>query len=337
MTFLVGAASDHTRSIRSTTYSRMEITQFLCGLFILIVITGIFGNGVTIFTFLKSATLRVPQNIFIVNLALCDSLFIAAYIPFIAKALNEDWDPSEFGCNLMAFLLFLSSGTSIVCMGFLALSRYVIIVRKSLRKWFEWKYTLPLAIICWLYTFIFFIGVFTKNARVVFYPNLHGCMVDYSYNLGYTITLACGMFFPMSTLILIFYWRIYKVFRDAKKKVNSHMGNDSHQSLSQKHLREEFVLALQLFIIFVLFEVSLAPGIITIVFFDSTGSKLSGNTYIVIEMLTIINSAANPYLYLVFHKTFRAKLFKMIRLQSETDSHSTDSKIRTLTSVIPTR
>lgn len=305
----------------------MGATQILGGLFIVITIFGLIGNGVTIFVFFKSRVLRVPQNIFIINLSLCDSLFILSFVPFIVKALTAEWHPSPVGCVTMATLLFFSSATSMICMGFLAFSRFIIIVKKSMKKWFQWKYTILLAIFCWVISLIFFIAVLTKHARIVFYPNMHGCMVDYSYNLAFTLSLMFGIFLPASSLIVFFYWRIYKEFREAKNKVGSHLNHDAHQSSTQRRRREEFLFTLQLFIIFILFEVSLAPPVLTVVFIDQTGTKISGNLYVILEMLATINSVANPYLYLIFHRTFRAKLISMIRKPKATAQvHTIDSQ-----------
>lgn len=308
----------------------MEATPILGALFVALVVLGLVGNGVTIFVFFKSKILRVPQNIFIINLSLCESLFISSFVPFIVKAIRTEWHPTPFGCIAMATIIFVSSMLSIVCMAFLAFSRFIIIVKRSMKKWFQWKYTIPLAISCWVITLIFLIPILTNHARIVFYPNMHGCMLDFSYNPVFTLSMTFGVFLPVNCLIAFFYWKIYREYKRAQAKVRAHMNHDTHRNSTRRHHREEFLLTLQLFIIFILFEVSLTPPSITMVLIDRTATKLSGNLYIILEMLAAVNAVAHPYLYLIFYTTFRAELLRLIKNPNritEVDHKDTDHSV----------
>jgi hypothetical protein len=119
------------------------------------------------------------------------------------------------------------------------------------------------------------------------------------------------MFLPANVFILVVYWMIYLEFRRTASRVAAHGAASSESTPPRRHA--EFVLALQLFLIFIFFNVSLAPPILAVTVFDRRGTKLSTEVYILLETLCILNSVANPFMYLIFHKRFRCSLCTFLR------------------------
>ncbi|ELU08914.1 hypothetical protein CAPTEDRAFT_127295 [Capitella teleta] len=285
-------------------------TVALCVAFSLTIFIGVVGNTVVASVFMAFKTLRRPANIFIVNMSICNSLFMLSFVPYICKAmLGESWIISHSECQAIATHQFLSSGASIICMAQLAFIRYVAILRREWMKHFHYKVTIPLAGVSWLWMFIFLSPMPTKYMRVTFYPNMHGCIVDYSYNITYTVFVVIGIFLPTSILILVFYWKIFKEFRLSTSRVSNHQDGDQ----SSRPRKGEFFFALQLFVIFVLFQVSLLPPVLIVTIFDPTATRLSGDKYLVVEILVILHATISPYLFFVFHKPFRGSFVQKLR------------------------
>ena len=71
---------------------------------LLVGITGLLGNGLVIYTFCRSRSLRTPGNAFVVNLAVADFLMSLKQSPvFFAASLHHRWVFGERACELYAF------------------------------------------------------------------------------------------------------------------------------------------------------------------------------------------------------------------------------------------
>ena len=268
-------------------------TVILCVIFILIIVLGLFGNMITILVFTKTERL----------------LGYRYY--------------GDIGCIVMATVFVLSCGTSVISLSSLALSQYVIIVQTKFKHMLKWKFTISLVACSWLYVGTFFALTFTKHARITYYPNMHGCLVDYAFNVNYSACLFFLIFMPQTIFTVLLYWKIYQKFRTSRSQVRAHVSDDSQISRSQE--KDEFYFALQLFIIFVMFQASQTP-IVTVVFFiDPNGTRLSGTVYLILEILSMVNSAANPLLYCVFHRVFNKEVRKLFCLVVSDDSLSLQS------------
>ncbi|ELT97639.1 hypothetical protein CAPTEDRAFT_130656, partial [Capitella teleta] len=131
----------------------------LCAVFSVVIATGLLGNIIIILVFMAAKSLRRPANVFIINLALNDILFMLSFTPFVSKALRqESWKITEHECLAMASCLFLASGSSVLCMGQLAVSRYIAIIRRNLLKYVNFYTTIPVAASSWLLTLPFYVA-----------------------------------------------------------------------------------------------------------------------------------------------------------------------------------
>jgi len=90
-----------------------------------------FGNGLVIYIFLSTKTLRTASNIFIVNLAFSDLMMMTTQaLPVGINAFASDsWIWSSFGCKLYACLGGIFGTNSLLSMVVIGYDRYNIIVK----------------------------------------------------------------------------------------------------------------------------------------------------------------------------------------------------------------
>merc|ERR1711973_1005806 len=89
------------------------------------------GNGLVIFIFLKTKSLRTPINMFVVNLALSDCVMMSTMgLPVTINAFTQRyWMWGVFGCQLYAFVGAVCGTVSILTMVVIGYDRYNVIVK----------------------------------------------------------------------------------------------------------------------------------------------------------------------------------------------------------------
>ena len=99
--------------------------------FLFLTFVCLFGNGLVIYVFLSTKSLRTPTNMFIVNLAVSDSgiMFSQGPLMFI-NAFNSDfWMWGPFICKLYGCLGGIFGTVSIMTMVVIGYDRYNVIVK----------------------------------------------------------------------------------------------------------------------------------------------------------------------------------------------------------------
>ncbi|XP_072029901.1 G-protein coupled receptor moody-like [Amphiura filiformis] len=93
-------------------------------------ILGIIGNSLVILSVYVSKKLRTVTNAFVVNLSIAD-LITSLMIPWNVTILlsHEEYPIKDWGCGVVAGLLFTCIGTSLFTLSFIALNRLILITR----------------------------------------------------------------------------------------------------------------------------------------------------------------------------------------------------------------
>ena len=128
-------------------------------IFLILIVLGIFGNLLVIWTVLANKTMRTSNNLFILNLAISDLTLCIFSIPFNAyKTLRHDWIFGEFLCGLTPFFQASNVFVSSMSITAIALDRFVHIVcamkvRKS-HSLFQSYGAIGILIFIWLMAFL---------------------------------------------------------------------------------------------------------------------------------------------------------------------------------------
>jgi r-opsin len=90
----------------------------------------ILGNGMVVYIFSSTKTLRTPSNLLVVNLAFSDFLMMFCMAPpMIVNCYNETWVFGPLMCEVYGMLGSLFGCTSIWTMTVIAFDRYNVIVK----------------------------------------------------------------------------------------------------------------------------------------------------------------------------------------------------------------
>ncbi|XP_043288003.1 rhodopsin, long-wavelength-like isoform X2 [Venturia canescens] len=97
---------------------------------IVIGILGWTGNGMVVYIFLVTPSLRTPSNLLVVNLAFSDFLMmIMMSPPMVINCWFETWVLGPLMCDIYAMIGSLCGGASIWTMTMIAYDRYNVIVK----------------------------------------------------------------------------------------------------------------------------------------------------------------------------------------------------------------
>lgn len=204
-------------------------------LFLYMIIIGIVswcGNGVVIYIFTTTKSLRTPANLLIINLAFSDFSMMIVNTPIMAINLYfETWILGPGMCDAYAAVASAVGCGSIWSMCMIALDRYNVIVLGMAGRPMTIKLALMKIAFIWTMALFWTLAPMFGWNRYVPEGNLTSCGIDYlqrdwnhrSYLILYTI---CVYYTPLF-LICYSYWYIIaavsaheKAMREQAKKMN---------------------------------------------------------------------------------------------------------------------
>ena len=261
---------------------------------------GIANSSIIIYMFLSRASLRTPSNLFIVNLAIADGSYQLSVImtPISMMFYGGRMFYGKLECQVSAIFITVTGGASLLAMCLIAISRYIAIVHPQKKHIMTWRRCIFLCTWPWIHVTILMIPSLTGWGRMGWHPASWTCLFDWSYNVLYNFVIYLNSQGLSSAIMLFCYSQIYYVYHKSKKRV---AGENSAQSGPKK---EEILLAVQLMVIFLIYNICWVPYFIINVFLYPFGD---GPPWLYAFCVTCVamNSAINIYVYLVFNKTFR--------------------------------
>ncbi|XP_075235962.1 rhodopsin-like [Lycorma delicatula] len=190
------------------------------------------GNGMVIYIFSTTKSLRTPSNLFVVNLAFSDFCMMFTMSPtMVINCYYETWVLGPFMCELYGFCGSLFGCASIWSMTMIALDRYNVIVKGLAAKPMTTKRALCWIFFVWLFSLGWTIAPLFGWNRYVPEGNMTACGTDYlskdwlsrSYLVCYGF---CVYFLPLLVIIYSYWFIVQAVFahekqmREQAKKMN---------------------------------------------------------------------------------------------------------------------
>ncbi|EEZ99536.2 opsin, ultraviolet-sensitive isoform X1 [Tribolium castaneum] len=300
------------------------------------------GNGLVIWIFSTSKSLRTASNMFVVNLAICDFAMMIKTPIFIYNSFYRGFALGHLGCQIFAFIGSLSgigAGMTNAC---IAYDRYTTITRPFDGKItrtkalvmiiFVWGYTIPWAVMPLL-------EIWGRFAPEGF---LTACSFDYltdtfDNHMFVTSIFICSYVIPMSMIIYFYSQIVSKVFshekalREQAKKMNveSLRSNQSQQASQSAELR----IAKAAIAICSLFVASWTPyAVLALIGAFGDQSLLTPGVTMVPACACKFVACLDPYVYAISHPKYRLELQKRLpwlaikeTAASETQSTTTEN------------
>nr|QWV42697.1 ultraviolet sensitive opsin 1 [Lycostomus kraatzi] len=311
-----------------------SIHYLLAILYIFLFFLGTFGNGLVMWIFSTSKSLKTPSNMFVVNLAFCDFVMMVKMPIFIYNSFYRGFATGILGCKIFAFMGCISgigAGMTNMCIGY---DRYATIsnpmegkmtrTKSVIMILFVWLYTLPWAIMPVLEVW----GRFAPEGY------LTACTFDYltptfDTRLFVASLFTCSYVIPMS-LVIYFYTQIVKhvinhekALREQAKKMNvtSLRSNQTTQNQST-----EIRIAKVAVIICFLFVLSWTPyALVALIGAFGDQSLLSPGVTMMPALACKSVACIDPYVYALSHPRFRQELQKRMPWLAITENTPSDA------------
>ena len=282
-------------------------------------IFGFSTNGIVIVMFVSNRKLRTAANAFVVNLALGNilqlSLTPAVNYDLLHKHnidsnknndcyVNNIWGMyGQVACIFIGSSICISCISSILFIAVISIVRYISIVHPALKNsMLKRTKVIIAAIVVWVYTGLVLIPLWVGVGQIHYHNRSRMCIMNWFYNLPYTVILFVFVFgIPMS-LIAYSYARIFLIYRSSRKRI------EAHTTHTIKARRQEMKLAGHLLLTFCVFAVCWLPYLIFALFVDPEGTLTPQWVYDLSRILICVNAAVSPLLYWFLNAAHRKEL-----------------------------
>ncbi|KAK5641331.1 hypothetical protein RI129_009878 [Pyrocoelia pectoralis] len=296
--------------------------HYLLGLLYVFMLTmGIVGNGLVIWIFSTSKSLKTASNMFVVNLAFCDIIMMMKMPMFVYNSFNRGLAVGHIGCRIYGFIGSLSGIGAGMTNAFIAYDRYATISNPLEGKLTRTK-ALMMVFIIWCYTLPWCIlPMFEFWGRFVPEGFLTSCTFDYltdtfDNDLFVAVLFTCSYVIPMS-LIIYFYSQIVKqvmhhekALREQAKKMNVESLR-SNQSLQSQSV--EIKIAKVAIMVCFLFVASWTPyAVLALIGAFGDQSLLTPGVTMIPALTCKSVAVLDPYVYALSHPRYRLELQKRL-------------------------
>lgn len=289
----------------------------------LIFLVGIVGNGLVIFSVLRFSKMRTATNMYLLNLAMADILFLFALVFFIPSYLLQRW-PFNTGCCILFFgLTAINWYASVFTLTAMSIDRYFAVVKITPHHKRPLGHVRAICATIWVTAVVVMFPtlLFSKsgpdpadaadqntNCRIKlpdFGPDISpdAVFIFYSFSIGFAVPIALSSYFYVAVLL--------QLRRLARRQHSSKRLRRSNRK----------VTVLVLLIIFV-YTSCWAPywcfQMLMVLGYELP-TYLGNVLSVLIQLLTYVNSTCNPILYAFLSENFRTSFAKLFLCAKEAE------------------
>ncbi|CAG5058877.1 unnamed protein product [Parnassius apollo] len=276
------------------------------------------GNGMVIYIFTTTKSLRTPSNLLVVNLAFSDFLMMCSMSPaMVINCYYETWILGSLACELYGCTGSLFGCASIWTMTMIAFDRYNVIVNGIAAKPLTINGALLRIFAIWIASLAWTVAPFFGWNRYVPEGNMTACGTDYLtkdwLSRSYILVYAIFVYFSPLFLIIYSYYFIVKAvaahektMRDQAKKMNvaSLRSSDAVNTSAECKLAKVALMTISLW--FMAWTPYLVINFVGV--FQS--APISPLATIWGSLFAKANAVYNPIVYGISHPRYRAALYK---------------------------
>lgn len=276
------------------------------------------GNGMVIYIFSSTKSLKTPSNLLVVNLAFSDFFMMCCMSPaMVINCYYETWVLGSLFCELYGMAGSLFGCISIWTMTMIAIDRYNVIVKGLSAKPLTKKGAMLQILALWAFALTWTILPFFGWNRYVPEGNMTACGTDYltkdwlsrSYILVYSIFVY---FLPLLVIIYSYFFIVQAVaaheksMRDQAKKMNvaSLRSSEAQQTSAECKLAKIALMTISLWFF------AWTPYLIINYAGIFEGKKITPLATIWGSLFAKANAVYNPIVYGISHPKYRAVLMQ---------------------------
>ena len=273
-------------------------------------LVGLLGNSLVIYVVAKFSKMQTPTNIYILNLAIADELFLFG-IPFlITTSAKQRWPFGFVICKIYMIITSLNQFTSSLFLAIMSADRYIAVCHPiSSPKFRTTTISMFVSLTAWTISALMIapISMYATTVEVdcaencnVFFPSVRGISGHTFFTL-YTFVLGFAIPFMF---IFFFYTLVILKLRTVGPENKSKEKKKSHRKVTKMVLKVIMVYlfcwlpywVLQITLIAAVYKIPHNSFKIFVFFFTS--------------VLSYINSAVNPILYAFLSDNFKKSFIK---------------------------
>ncbi|XP_010872309.2 somatostatin receptor type 5 isoform X1 [Esox lucius] len=270
---------------------------------------GLLGNTLAIYVVLRYAKMKTVTNMYILNLALADELYILG-LPFLTtQNVLSYWPFGEFMCRVVMTADSINQFTSTFCLTMMSIDRYLAVVHPiRSAKWRRPKVAKIINGMVWAVSFVVVLPV-TIYSDVQ--DRFNSCNMSWPdpqhlWSTAFILyTVILGFFGPLLIICLCYLLIIIKV-----KSAGARAGLTKRRRSERKVTRMVVIIILVFVLCWLPF---FTTNIVNLVFIIPENSVTAG-VYFLVVIMTYVNSCANPFLYGFLSDNFKQSFRKVLCL-----------------------
>ncbi|KAM6972509.1 LOW QUALITY PROTEIN: somatostatin receptor type 5 [Aplochiton taeniatus] len=272
---------------------------------------GLTGNTLAIWVVLRYAKMKTVTNIYILNLAVADELYILG-LPFLTtQNVLSYWPFGSFLCRVVMTADSMNQFTSIFCLTVMSIDRYLAVVHPiRSTKWRRPRVAKVVSAAVWAVSFVVVLPVVifsdvqdTFNSCNMIWPEPKN--VWSTAFILYTATI--GFFGPLLIICLCYLLIVVKV-----KSAGARAGFTKRRRSERKVTRMVVVMVLVFVLCWLPFFIINMVNVVVIIPESSTTAGI----YFFSVILSYANSCANPLLYGFLSDNFKQSFRKVLCVRS---------------------
>ncbi|XP_068434490.1 somatostatin receptor type 5-like [Clinocottus analis] len=289
-------------------------------IYIIVFIVGLLGNTLVIYVVIRYTKMKTVTNLYILNLALADELYILG-IPLLGtNIVLSYWPYGHFLCKMYMTADTMSQFASIFCLTVMSIDRYLAVVHHvRSAKWRKPQVAKIFNAGMWVVSFVIVLPVTVYsgvqeefNACNITWPEPH----NFVSTLFIFYTAILGFFGPLVIICICYLLIVIKV-----RSASVRAGRTKRRKSERKVTRMVVIIVLVFVLCWLPF---FTTNIVNLVYIIPENNTTTG-VYFFLVILTYVNSCANPILYVFLSDNFKQSFQKVLCFNKPNDV-STSSK-----------